>query len=146
MNCEYIHQRCLNQEFKRKQHKRAITKFVSNATVICEERDQVVLNDGFILHLILWEKNRCQDIGLKNTSYVIWNFRSANTVFDDYPKNLTTMDNTHKCRLRKRTYPRIVFELNMLFQGKKNAFLRKAGCYAFHSYDNADLDFITLVA
>ena len=71
MNCEYIHQRCLNQEFKRKQHKRAITKFVSNATVICEETEQVVLNDGFMLHLILWEKNRCQDIGLKNTSYVI---------------------------------------------------------------------------
>ena len=50
MNCEYIHQRCLNQEFKRKQHKRAITKFVSNATVICEETEQVVLNDGFTLY------------------------------------------------------------------------------------------------
>ena len=37
---------------------RAITKFVSNATVVCEETEQVVLNNGFSLHLILWEKNR----------------------------------------------------------------------------------------
>ena len=27
---------------------RAITKFVSNATVICEETEQVVLNDGSV--------------------------------------------------------------------------------------------------
>ena len=50
---------------------RAITKFVSNTTVICEETEEVILNDGFMIHLILWEKNRCQDIGLKYTNYVI---------------------------------------------------------------------------
>ena len=88
--------------------------------------------------------------------------RSASVVFDDYPKNLTTVDNTHKCRLGKRTYPRVVFEPDMLFQGKKDPFLRKTankhrvfnvistelrkeGCYAFQSYDNADLDIINLV-
>ena len=140
---------------------RAITKFVSNATVIYEETEEVILNDGFILHLILWEKNRCQDIGLKYTNYVIWNFWKASVVFGDYTKNLTTSDNSNKCHLGKKTYPSVL-EPDMIFQGKKNAFLRntankhrviniistelrKAGCYSFHSYDNADLDIINLV-
>ena len=35
---------------------RAITDFVSSATVICEETEQVVFDGGSILHLILWEK------------------------------------------------------------------------------------------
>ena len=122
INCEYIHQRCLNQEFKCKQLKRTITKFVSNATLICEETEQVVLNDGFILHLILWEKNKCQDIGMKYTSYIIWNFRSASVIFDDCPKNLTTTDNTHKCRLRKRTYPRVVLSTTCHFKEKRMHF------------------------
>ena len=83
--------------------------------------------------------------------------RYLKVVFDDYPKNLTTTDNTHKCSLGKRTYPRVVFEHDMLFQGKKDTFLkntvnkhrvinvistklREAGCYVFHSFDNAHLD------
>ena len=78
----------------------AITDFVSNAPVICEEVEQVVFDGGSILHIILWEKNiKLQDTGLKYTSYIISNFRSANVVFDDYPKNLIITDKTHKCRL-----------------------------------------------
>ena len=43
-----------------------ITGFHSNAPVICEEAEQVILDDDSILHLILWEKNiRCLDIGLR---------------------------------------------------------------------------------
>ena len=34
---------------------RAITNFVSNATVICEEAEQVGFDGGSILHLVLWE-------------------------------------------------------------------------------------------
>ena len=59
----------------------------------------------------------------------------------------------------KRIFPRIVLELKMLFQIKNNAFLKdtankhhvindvstefkKAGCNAFHSSDDADIDII----
>ena len=78
---------------------RAKTNFVSNALVI-EEVEQVIFDIGFILYLILWEKNiSWQDTVLKYTSYVISNFRSATVVFDRYPENLTTTDNTHKYRL-----------------------------------------------
>ena len=68
-------------------------------------------------------------------------------------------DSTHKCCLEKRISARIVFELDMLFQGKKNAFLmntankhqvvnaistelKKVGCNRF---DNAYIDVIKLV-
>ena len=63
----------------------------SNAPVICEEAKQVAFDGGSILHLILWE-----DTGLKYISCVISNFRSTSFVFDDYPENLTTTNNTHK--------------------------------------------------
>ena len=47
----------------------AITDFVkskSNAAVICKETEKFVLDGGFLLHLIPWEKNtRYQDIALK---------------------------------------------------------------------------------
>ena len=77
---------------------RALTDIVSNALVTGEELEQVVFDDGSILNPILWEKNiSWQDTGLKYTSYVISNFRSASVVFDGYPENLTTTDNTHKC-------------------------------------------------
>ena len=40
----------------------------SNALVICEEAEQVVLDGGSKSHLILWEKNiRWQNTGLKYT-------------------------------------------------------------------------------
>ena len=88
---------------------------------------------------------------MKYTSYVISNFRSASVFVGDYPKNLTTKDNTHNYRLGKSTYPKAASEPNMVFKGKKDAFLRKtaikhcvinvistevkkAGCCAFHSY------------
>lgn len=58
------------------------------------------------------------------TSHNISNFRNANVVFHDYPGILTPTDNIHKCRLGKITFPRIVFEPDMLFQVKHNAFLR----------------------
>ena len=79
---------------------RAITNFVSNATVICEEAEQVGFDGGSILHLVLWEENvRCKDTELKYTSYVMSNFRSASVVFDGYLETLNRTDNTHKCRL-----------------------------------------------
>ena len=91
----------MNHQFKyKKLLYRDITDFVSNATVICEEAEQVVFDGGHILHVILRAKNiRWQDTGLKYTSCVISNFRSASAVFDGYPENVTTTDNTHKCRL-----------------------------------------------
>ena len=102
MNFEYIPQRKKQKAEKQKNPPlaRAATDFVSNAPVICEEAEQVVFDGGSILNLILWEKNiRCQDIGLKYTSYVISNFRSASVVFDGYPETLNTTDNTHYCSL-----------------------------------------------
>ena len=71
---------------------RAITDFVSNA--VGEEVEQVVFYGGSILNLILWEKN----IRWQDTKLIISNFRSANAVFDRYPENLTTTDNTRKGR------------------------------------------------
>ena len=42
------------------------TDFDSNAPLICEVAEHVILDDDSILHLILWEKSiRCLDIGLK---------------------------------------------------------------------------------
>ena len=74
---------------------RAITDFVSNEPVTCEEAEQVDFDGGSILQLILWDKNiRCQDTGLKYTSYVISSFRSAYVVFDGYPEALNATDNT----------------------------------------------------
>ena len=67
--------------------------------VFCKEAGQVDFNGGSMLYIISWEKNRCQDTGLKYTSYVISNFRSVSVVFDDYPENVTTTNDTHKCRL-----------------------------------------------
>ena len=73
---------------------RAISGFVSNEPVICEEVEQVDFDGGFILQLILWDI-RCQDTGLKYTSYVISSFRSAYVVFDGYPETLNAIDNTY---------------------------------------------------
>ena len=57
---------------------RAITDFICNALVIFEEVEQVVFNDHYILHLILWEKNiRRQDTGFKYISYDISNIMNA---------------------------------------------------------------------
>ena len=39
------------------------------------------------------------DTELKYISYVISNFWSTNVVFNAYPENVTTTDNTHKCCL-----------------------------------------------
>ena len=76
---------------------RAITDFVSNAIVLCEEAEHVVFDGGSILHLIFWEKIiRYQDTGLKYTSYLISNYRSGSVVFDGYPGTLKTTDNIHK--------------------------------------------------
>ena len=122
---------------------RAITDFVSNAPIICEGAEQVVFDGGSILHLIMQKKNiRCQDAGLKYTSYVISNFRSVSVVCDGYPETLK-----HNWWLQE-------MPLDMLFQRKQNAFLRntankhrvthvtltelmKPGCNSFHLYDNA---------
>ena len=61
---------------------RALTDFVSNALVADEEVEQEVFDGGSILNLLLRENNmRCQDKGLKYTSYVISNFRSASCCF-----------------------------------------------------------------
>ena len=73
---------------------RAISGFVSNEPVICEEVEQVDFDGGSILHLILWDI-RCQDTGFKYTSYVISSFRSACVVFDGYPETLNAIDNTY---------------------------------------------------
>ena len=105
-------------------------------------------------------EKQVSDRGLKYNSCVISKFGSVNVVFDGYPQALTIRGNTHKCYL-ERISPRIVFELDMLFQGKKDAFLRniankhcvinaistgirKAGCNALHSHDDADIDIIKL--
>ena len=109
MNCEYISQRCLNQRFKCKKlksHLELEPKVIlfSNVPVICEESEQVVFDGGSILHLILWEKNiRLQDAGLKYISYVNSDFPSTSVAFDNYPENLTTTDNTHKCYFNVKT-------------------------------------------
>ena len=83
---------------------------------------------------------------MKYTSYVISNFGSASVVFDDYPENLTTINNSNKCCL------------TCYFKEKKDAFLRntvkkhciinviltehkKPECNALHSYDDAYIDF-----
>ena len=85
------------QKAKRRPLARVITGFVSNAPVICEEAEQVAFDDGSISNLILWEKNiRCQDAGLKYTSYVSSNFRSASVIFDSYLETLNTTENTCK--------------------------------------------------
>ena len=91
MNCEYIPSAVSIQKAEKAPLARVITDFVS---VICEQAKQ---SGDSILHLLLWENNiRWQDTGLKHISYVISNFRSTSAVFDDYPENLTTTDNTHK--------------------------------------------------
>ena len=105
----------------------AITDFVkskSNAAVICKETEKFVLDGGFLLHLIPWEKNtRYQDIALKYANYVISDFRSASVVFDGYPEIPCTKDNTHKRRVGKGISLRIEFEPDMLFRWKKGVFL-----------------------
>ena len=135
----------------------------SNAAVICKETEKFVLDGVFLLHLIPWvKKTRYQDIALKYANYVISNFRSASVVFDGYSKTPTTKDNTLKRRVGKGISPRTEFQPGMLFQGKKDVFisntankqhiinvvsteLKKAGCYVFHSHDDADVDIIKLV-
>ena len=106
----------------------AIADFVkikSNAAVICEETENVVLDDDILLHLIPWEKNTWyQDIALTYTNCVISNIMSASVVFDGYPETPTAIkDNTYTRRLGKGISPRIKFEPDMLFQGKKDVFL-----------------------
>ena len=69
------------QKAKKPPLTRAITDFVTSVPAICEEVEQVVLDGGSISHLILLEKNRCQEIGLKYASYVISNFKSASVFY-----------------------------------------------------------------
>ena len=68
-------QRSLNQQLFKAEKPlltTAITHFVSNTPVICEEAGQVIFDGSSIFHLDLWEKNiRLQDKGLKYTSYII---------------------------------------------------------------------------
>ena len=79
---------------------------------------------GFLLHLILWEKNtRYQDIALKYTKYVISSFRSASVVFNGYRETPTTKENTHKGCVEKGISPRIDFESDIIFQWEKDVFL-----------------------
>ena len=64
----------LNVKSRRHLLTRATTDFVSTAPVIFKEGEQLALDGGAIKHFILWEKNiRCQDTGLKYTSYIISN-------------------------------------------------------------------------
>ena len=112
---------------------------LSNTTKICEEAEQVVLDGGSKLDLILSKKNiRWRDTGLKCISYVLSSFRNTGVVFDDYPDGVTTIDNA-------------------LFQDKKDALLsstankhcainvilielEKPGCKTFHLHDDANID------
>ena len=61
---------------------------------------------------------------LKRISYVISKFTGVSVVFAGYPVTLVTTDNTHKCCLGKGISPRKMLDPGVLFQGKKNAFLR----------------------
>ena len=90
---------------------RTITNFVSIAPVTLEVTEQVNLDDDSILHLILWEKNRCQDIG----PAMIFQILGVRVLF---------LVAIHKCHLGKMIFPRIVIEPDMLFQRKNNTFLR----------------------
>ena len=68
--------------------------------VICEDGEQVAFNGGFILNLILWEKNILwQNTRLKCISYIISSLWSKSVVFDEYLENPTAGDNTHKYSL-----------------------------------------------
>ena len=102
MNCEYIPQCCLNQQFKYKKEKSHFQLewwliLFSNPPAICEEAEQVVFDSGSILYLILWEKTLgSRYTGLNYISYVISNVLSTSVVFDYYSNNVTATDNTHK--------------------------------------------------
>ena len=81
------------------------------------------MDGGFLLHLILREKNtRYQDIALKYTKYVISSFSSA-SVFNVYRETPTTKENTHKRCVEKGISPRIDFESDIIFQWEKDVFL-----------------------
>ena len=75
-------------------------------------------------------------------------FQECQCCFDGYPENLTTADNTHKCRLA--CYFK---EKRMQFQGTLNkqrvinvimTEFKKPGCNALYSSDDADID-MTLI-
>ena len=107
INCEDIRQRCSNEQIKYKKTEkppltRGINGFVFNGPIICEEAEQVILNNDSILHLLLLEKSiKRQDIGVKYISYNISKFRGASVVFDSYSEPPITTDNTHKCHSEK---------------------------------------------
>ena len=73
---------------------------------------------------------RFQDTGLKYTSDVISNFRSASVVFGGHPENLTTTYNTHRCHLTRYFKKKGHFAINVILTE-----FQKLGCSTFHSYD-----------
>ena len=52
-----------------------------------------------ILHWIYFCRRKISGTGVKYTGYVISTFRNATVVFDGYPENVTTTDNTNEYRL-----------------------------------------------
>lgn len=120
MNCEHTH--CLNQQFECKKWK-STSRHNSNAPVICEETESVILDGSFLLHLILWgETTRCQDTGMK---YTISSFLSASVFFNRYSEALTTNDDTDKCSLEKRSFSKNFLPLRNFFLQRNFSLLKE---------------------